>query len=54
MSKLFIFIICFFTYISAQTVNEKFDAGIKAYNDSQFVEANRLFDKFLKDYSSYD
>lgn len=54
MSKLFIFIICFFTYISAQTLSEKFDAGMKAYNDSQFVEANRLFDKFLKDYSSYD
>jgi len=27
---------------------------MKAYNSSQFVEANRLFDSFLKEQSSYD
>jgi tetratricopeptide (TPR) repeat protein len=54
MSKLFILFIYLFTSIAAQTVSEKFDAGMKAYNTSQFIEANRLFDTFLKEQTSYD
>ena len=54
MRNLFILFICFFTYISAQTISERFDAGMKAYNSSQYVEANRILDSILKEQSSYD
>ena len=49
-----IYCLIFTSVISAQTASEKFNAGMKAYNSSQFVEANRLFDSFLKEQTSYD
>jgi TolA-binding protein len=54
MKKTLILLLCFITYSSAQSLSEKFDLAMNSYNSSQYVEANRLFDEFMKKHNEFD
>src|SRR5664279_390582 len=54
MKKALTLILCFFTYISGQSISEKFNSAMNSYNSSQYVEANRLFDQFMVEHTEYD
>lgn len=40
--------------IQSQTVSEKFDAAMFAFQSQQYAQANRLFDEFFSDYKIVD
>ena len=54
MKKTLILILCFITYSSGQSLSEKFDLAMKSYNSFQYVEANRLFNEFIKQHTEID
>ncbi|MDR3610831.1 MAG: tetratricopeptide repeat protein [Ignavibacteriaceae bacterium] len=54
MKKALILILFLATYLQGQSVSEKFDLAMKSYNSSQYVEANRLFNEFLREHNEID
>ena len=54
MKNTLILLLCFITYSSAQSLSQKFDLAMNSYNSSQYVEANRLFDEFMKKHTEFD
>jgi TolA-binding protein len=54
MKKTLILLLCYITYSAGQSLSEKFDLAMNSYNSSQYVEANRLFDEFIKEHNEYD
>src|ERR1035437_686986 len=54
MKNTLILLLCFITYSSGQSLSEKFALAMKFYNSSHYVEANRLFDDFIKEYTECD
>src|ERR1035437_10798000 len=54
MKKTLILLLCFITYSSAQSLSQQFDLAMNSYNSSQYVEANRLFDEFMKKHTEFD
>jgi TolA-binding protein len=54
MKKTLILLLGFITYSSGQSLSEKFDLAMNSYNSSQYVEANRLFDEFIKKHTELD
>jgi TolA-binding protein len=54
MKKTLTLLLCFVTYLSGQSLSEKFNLAMNSYNSSQFVEANRLFDQFIEEHTEYD
>jgi TolA-binding protein len=54
MSKTLILLLCLITYSFGQSLSEKFDLAINSYNSFQYVEANRLFDEFMKKHTEFD
>jgi TolA-binding protein len=54
MKKALILLLCLFTYSFGQSLSEKFDSAMNSYNDAQYVDANRLFDEFMKNHTGFD
>src|ERR1019366_4912262 len=54
MKKALILLLCYITYSFGQSLSEKFDLAMNSYNSSQYVEANRLFDEFMKKHTDLD
>src|ERR1035437_6199903 len=54
MSKTLVLLLCFITYSFGQSLSEKFDLAMNSYNSSQYVQANRLFDGFMKEHTEFD
>jgi len=54
MKKVLTLILCFFTYISGQSVSEMFNSAMNSYNSAQYVEADRLFSQFMGEHTEYD
>ncbi|MDR3666032.1 MAG: tetratricopeptide repeat protein [Ignavibacteriaceae bacterium] len=54
MKKTLTILLCIATYLSGQSISEKFNSAMNSYNALQFVEANRLFDQFMEKHIEYD
>ena len=54
MKKTLTLLLCFISYSFGQSLSEKFDLAMNSYNSSQYVEANRLFDEFIRKHTEYD
>jgi TolA-binding protein len=54
MKKVLILILCLAIYLPGQSLSDKFNHAIQAYNSSQYVESNRLFDEFFQEHTEMD